>query len=92
MSVMPWRCDRTGNPVGTDTVMVGAPPCKCQGCRAYAAVTSLRAQNDELRTELAQTIARCGKLQHAIVCYLADDFSCNGGAEIMFRAALGDSG
>jgi hypothetical protein len=32
----PWRCERTGNPVGTDTVMVGAPPCTCQGCREAA--------------------------------------------------------
>lgn len=30
-----WRCDITGNPVGTDTRMVGAPPCECQGCKGY---------------------------------------------------------
>lgn len=29
----PWRCDVTGNPVGTDTQMVGYT-CDCQGCRA----------------------------------------------------------
>lgn len=29
-----WRCDVTGNQVGTDTIMIGAPPCGCQGCRA----------------------------------------------------------
>lgn len=37
----PWRCDKTGNPVGTDTVMIGAPPCQCQGCRASARVAEL---------------------------------------------------
>ena len=36
-----WRCDVTGNPVGTDTVMVGAPPCQCQGCRAAERIAEL---------------------------------------------------
>lgn len=36
-----WRCDVTGNPVGTDTVMIGAPPCDCQGCRAAAEIDRL---------------------------------------------------
>jgi NTP pyrophosphatase (non-canonical NTP hydrolase) len=37
-----WRCDVTGNPVGTDTVMIGASPCDCQGCRAAAEIDRLR--------------------------------------------------
>lgn len=40
-----WRCDVTKNPVGTDTRMIGAPPCKCQGCRASAII---EAQEDAL--------------------------------------------
>jgi hypothetical protein len=38
---VPMRCDVTGNPVGTDTVMVGAE-CDCQGCRASAEIDRLR--------------------------------------------------
>lgn len=37
-----WRCDITGNPVGTDTRRVGCP-CKCQGCKAGAEIERLRA-------------------------------------------------
>lgn len=46
-----WRCDITGNPVGTDTRMIGAPPCVCQGCRAAAHIETLstRAQAAEAR-------------------------------------------
>lgn len=40
---MIWRCDITGNPVGTDTRMIGAPPCDCQGCRAADHIASLEA-------------------------------------------------
>lgn len=36
MSAITWRCDITKNPVGTDTKMIGAPPCICQGCVAAA--------------------------------------------------------
>jgi hypothetical protein len=39
-----WRCDVTGNPVGTDTRMIGAPPCQCQGCRAAAEIERLQKQ------------------------------------------------
>lgn len=28
------RCELTGNPVGTDTRAVGAPPCECPSCRS----------------------------------------------------------
>jgi hypothetical protein len=38
---MTWHCDVTKNPVGTDTVMIGAPPCDCQGCRAAARIEAL---------------------------------------------------
>lgn len=31
---MDWRCDVTGNLIGTDTVMIGMPECQCQGHRA----------------------------------------------------------
>ena len=37
-----WRCDITGNPVGTDTRMIGAGPCNCQGCRAARAIAAMR--------------------------------------------------
>ena len=40
---MTWHCDITKNPVGTDTVMIGAPPCDCQGCRAAARIEALEA-------------------------------------------------
>lgn len=43
-----WRCDKTGNPVGTDAVMLGAPLCKCQGCRASHETVMMRAQMKEL--------------------------------------------
>mgnify|MGYP006275240163 CR=1 FL=1 len=39
-----WRCDVTGNPVGTDTRPIGAP-CQCQGCRA---ASLLAKQSDEI--------------------------------------------
>ena len=51
IGLRPWRCDITGNPVGTDTVMVGAPPCDCQGCRAAN-------ENDRLR-EALEPFATC---------------------------------
>ena len=47
----PWRCDVTGNPVGTDTRMIGAPPCDCQGCRAADRIAVLAQQ---LRDETAE--------------------------------------
>lgn len=54
-----WRCDVTGNPVGTDTRMIGAPACECQGCfadRLFGLVrdgfTALKAERDEARREL----------------------------------------
>ena len=40
---MTWHCDITKNPVGTDTVMIGAPPCDCQGCRAADRIEALEA-------------------------------------------------
>lgn len=43
----PWLCGVTGNPVGTDTRMVGEPLCECQGCRASRAVEALEAERDE---------------------------------------------
>ncbi len=39
---MVWRCEKTGNPVGTDTQMIGAPDCQCQGCRAHRDLRTLR--------------------------------------------------
>lgn len=39
-----WRCDVTGNPYGTDTRMIGGPPCLCQGCRAAATIERLTAE------------------------------------------------
>jgi hypothetical protein len=50
----PWRCEVTGNPVGTDTRMVGAPPCDCQGCRAEATITSLSAERDRANESLRE--------------------------------------
>jgi len=44
----PWRCDATGNPVGTDARMIGASPCDCQGCRAASALDAARARIVEL--------------------------------------------
>jgi hypothetical protein len=32
-----WRCDKTGNPCGTDTVV---QPCLCQACRMERALRS----------------------------------------------------
>jgi hypothetical protein len=47
----PWRCDVTGNPVGTDTATLGAKPCQCQGCRAAQALTEARAEIERLRAK-----------------------------------------
>jgi hypothetical protein len=54
----PWRCNVTGNPVGSDTLMLGKP-CECQGCRACDEIGRLskelhrlRAENAEFRKEL----------------------------------------
>lgn len=41
-----WRCDVTGNPVGTDTRMIGAPDCGCQGCRAADKIDGLESDLD----------------------------------------------
>jgi hypothetical protein len=30
-----WRCEKTSNPVGTDTELVGQQPCICRGCRGF---------------------------------------------------------
>lgn len=43
-----WRCDITGNPVGTDTRMVGCT-CKCQGCKAGAEIERLLAALKDAR-------------------------------------------
>jgi hypothetical protein len=66
----PWRCDLTGHPVGTDTVIIGAPPCDCQGCRAAAALSRLQArlaeataQRDELRRNAAKWATRALKAE-----------------------------
>ena len=52
----PWRCDVTGNCVGTDTRMIGAPPCDCQGCRAADHTTSLNATIADLERQKAAAI------------------------------------
>lgn len=49
--VLFWRCEITGNPVRTDTRMIGSPPCDCQGCRAAVEITSLREENERLKRE-----------------------------------------
>lgn len=43
-----WRCDITGNLVGTDTRIIGAEPCQCQGCCASRQIDELRATNCRL--------------------------------------------
>ena len=50
---MIWRCEQTNNPVGTDTVMIGAKPCGCRGCRG----ASLEAENRRLREALEKIAA-----------------------------------
>lgn len=57
----PWRCDVTGNPVGTDTRMVGAPPCDCQGCRAEETITSLSTRLAEAEQQRDAAIAQLQK-------------------------------
>jgi hypothetical protein len=44
----PYKCDVTGNPVGTDTVRIGFV-CGCQGCRAHREIQRLRAEVERLR-------------------------------------------
>lgn len=44
---MIWHCDITGNPVGTDTRMIGAGPCGCQGCQADALIRRIRKKAGE---------------------------------------------
>ena len=53
---MTWHCDVTRNPVGTDTVMIGASPCDCQGCRAAARIEALEKLYAESRQELMKWI------------------------------------
>jgi hypothetical protein len=48
---MTWHCDISKNPVGTDTVMIGAPPCDCQGCRAAARIEALEAALREIASD-----------------------------------------
>lgn len=50
--VTDWRCDRTGNPVGTDTRAIGAGPCPCQGCRAALRIAALAADNERLKASM----------------------------------------
>ncbi|KKL96336.1 hypothetical protein LCGC14_1845570, partial [marine sediment metagenome] len=50
--VLPWRCDVTNNPIGSDTVMIGAGFCQCQGCRAYRRVDALEDQCAGLEIDL----------------------------------------
>lgn len=52
------RCDVTGNLVGTNTRMIGAPPCDCQGCRADAEITRLREDLDRVTRERDEEVAR----------------------------------
>lgn len=40
------RANVTGNLVGTDTRMIGAPDCECQGCRAADKIEGLEADLD----------------------------------------------
>ena len=48
-----WRCERTNNPVGTDTIMIGAPPCDCRGCRGVELQATLRDLHDVLAAKVA---------------------------------------
>lgn len=43
------------------------------------------------RRDMTLAAARIEALENAINRYLADDFSCNGGAEIMFEEVMADS-
>jgi hypothetical protein len=54
------RCDVTGNLVGTDTRMIGAPPCGCQGCRADAEITRLREELDRVTRERDEALKGIG--------------------------------
>lgn len=50
-----WRCDKTGNPYGTDTIMIGYV-CDCQGCNAARHIRETEAEVARLR-EALQRIA-----------------------------------
>jgi len=52
---MPWRCDISGNPYGTDTLSVGVD-CQCQGCRAHRRVTHLQQENERLRSTVSNLL------------------------------------
>lgn len=55
---LPWRCDVTGNPVGTDTQRVGYQ-CMCQGCRAAAEIARLQAEAVGLVMALQTVAGQC---------------------------------
>lgn len=58
--ISPYRCDVTGNPVGTDTIRIGFV-CGCQGCRAAAEITRLRAEVERLQQRCAEWAASYGE-------------------------------
>lgn len=68
-----WCCDITRHQVGTDTIMVGAAPCGCQGCRAHAETARVRATVDRLTAALK---------------WIADDDTTNIEASIYAREAV----
>jgi hypothetical protein len=66
---IPWYCDVTGNLVGTDTIMIGAAPCNCQGCRAFRVVNSYP-RYEQMREALADLVNVLDKI-HADPNYQA---------------------
>lgn len=79
----PWRCDVTGNPVDTDTRMIGAPPCDCQGCRAASELSRLKAKVEEQAATITQ-------LQKWIDLHRGDTLSLENEFETMRRHWLGE--
>ena len=61
---------------------------RCSNCGVELMTTN----SDPLDAEIEQLRARIDRLETAINRYLADDFGCNGGAQIMFEEALGHDG
>lgn len=68
-----WRCDKTGNPVGTDTVAIGYI-CMCQGCKAGREIKRLWRENERLKlacdgykSQVENAVNEMGRVKLAIV-------------------------
>lgn len=87
-----WRCDVTGNLVGTDTEMVGAPPCICQGHRAWHRVgtfknrvSELTAERDAAARDMRERAVAVAEYEHHVCAQQSDQAKAAGLRSDMYR-------